>query len=79
MEILKKRYGILLDDDEWDLLYRSVTSRRDNVKEVTGDYPDDLTQLAKDLRGIKKKGYLKVKNNMVTEEDARQRVCKNCE
>ena len=85
MEILKKRwsisnyYGILVDDDEWSLLYRSVISRRDNVKEITGNEPDDLKQLANDLLRIKKKGYIKMKNEMVTEEDARQRVCKNCE
>jgi len=79
METLERRYGILVNDAEWRLLYRSVVSRRDNIEEVTGKKPEDLVQLAKDLSKIKQKGYIKTNENMVTEEDARQRVCKNCE
>ena len=67
MEKLDNRYGILVNDDEWDLLYRSVTFRRDNVEEITGTEPKDLTQLAEDLLTIKKKGYLKgLKNIMIS-------------
>lgn len=77
---LEKRYGILVNDDEWNLLYRSVTSRRDNIKDITGKKPEDLTTLAKDLLDIKKKGYVETQNgNEVTEEDMLDRVCTNCE
>lgn len=78
---LEKRYGILVNDDEWDLLYRSVTFRKDSVKEITGKEPKDLTSLSEDLLAIKKKGYIKTKFgcNEVSEEDMLDRVCKNCE
>jgi NADPH-dependent 2,4-dienoyl-CoA reductase/sulfur reductase-like enzyme len=70
---LKERYGILVNDEEWDLLYRSVTFRRDSVEEITGHEPEDLKKLAEDLLKIKDKGYIKVNKNMVTEKEARQR------
>ena len=79
MEKLDNRYGILVNDDEWDLLYRSVTFRRDNVEEITGTEPKDLTQLAEDLLTIKTKGYLKTDENIVTEDDVLGNICGNCE
>ena len=79
MEKLDNRYGILVNDDEWDLLYRSVTFRRDNVEEITGTEPEDLTQLAEDLLTIKTKGYLKTDENIVTEDDVLGNICGNCE
>ena len=79
MELINNRYGILVNDDEWDLLYRSVTFRRDSVKEITGDEPEDLKKLAEDLMKIKGKGYLETNTNQVTEEEIQDRICKNCE
>ena len=76
---LEKRYGILVNDDEWDLLYRSVIFRKDNVEAITGEEPKDLTLLSEDLLNIKKKGYVNTGNdNKVTEEDMLDRICKNC-
>tara|TARA_R110002051_G_scaffold88750_2_gene156484 strand:+ start:13641 stop:13880 length:240 start_codon:yes stop_codon:yes gene_type:complete len=79
MEELNNRYGILVNDDEWDLLYRSVTYRRDSVKEITGTEPEDLNKLAEDLMKIKGKGYLETNTNLVTEKEINDRICKNCE
>ncbi len=79
MELINNRYGILVNDDEWDLLYRSVTFRRDSVKEMTGKEPEDLKKLAEDLMKIKGKGYLETNTNQVTEEEIQDRICKNCE
>ena len=76
---LEKRYGILVNDDEWDLLYRSVIFRKDSVEAITGEEPKDLTELSKDLLSIRNKGYVKTSNeNEVTEDDMLDRVCKDC-
>ena len=79
MKQINDRYGILLNDDEWDLLYRSVTFRKDNIEDITGFEPEDLKQLAEDLLAVKEKGYMKTTDNMVTEEEALDRICKNCD
>tara|TARA_R110000824_G_scaffold98780_6_gene235523 strand:+ start:3044 stop:3298 length:255 start_codon:yes stop_codon:yes gene_type:complete len=77
---INNRYGMLFNDNEWNLLYRSVTFRRDNVKEITGKEPDDLTKLVKDLDNIKSKGYITTNNgNTVTEEEMKDKfLCDTC-
>ena len=79
MELINNRYGILVNDEEWDLLHRSVTFRMDTVKGLTGKEPDDLKKLSEDLMKIKGKGYLETNTNQVTEEEINDRICKNCE
>ena len=79
MEQINNRYGIVVNDEEWDLLHRSVIFRMDTVKGLTGKEPDDLKKLAEDLMKIKGKGYLETNTNQVTEEEIQDRICKNCE
>jgi len=76
-----QRYGILVNDDEWKLLYKSVVYYRDNVNKITGESPDDLTKLMDDLHTIKSKGYLTINNgNQVSEEELKDRfLCDTCE
>lgn len=74
------RYGILINDDEWDLLYQSVKYRRKNVTSLVGKEPRELTRLLKDLDDIKSKGYIKTNNgNTVTEEELKDKLlCDTC-
>tara|TARA_R110000824_G_scaffold10990_2_gene47960 strand:+ start:8681 stop:8923 length:243 start_codon:yes stop_codon:yes gene_type:complete len=76
---LKERYGILVNDSEWDLLHRSVEFRRDSIKGLTGDTPEDLDSLLADLVSIKEKGYIVSSSNEVTQDDIEARICETCE
>ncbi len=77
----KSKYGILVNDDEWQLLYKSVVHYRDNVESVTGELPEDLQKLADDLHTIQSKGYIKTNNgNQVSEEELKNKIlCETCE
>ena len=75
----EKRYGILVNDPEWELLHRSVEFRRDSIKSLTGETPSDLDGLLSDLIKIKDKGYMTSSSNVLTQDDIEGRVCDACE
>jgi|TARA_Y100000310_G_scaffold84285_1_gene81095 hypothetical protein len=81
MTIADDRYGVLFNDEEMDLLLRSVQSMIENVENITGQEPKDLMRLHGDLILIKQKGYINIKGNTVTEEELIEKgyTCEECE
>jgi DNA-directed RNA polymerase subunit H (RpoH/RPB5) len=80
MEKISKKYGAIFNEEEIDLVIKSLGLAVKNIYDITHDEPKDLAKLHGALITIKRKGYMKIhEDNQVTEEDIKGRICEECE